>query len=182
MSHGPWVTGARPAPAAPLPRLLHSPALHRAPRATRALFKAFYQRCALGQRTSTCRPPGLSPRILPTAGLYKKLSQPKQSGSPTGSRPRSDVHSFCCNHTPPRGGGSRSDISPVLGRSSLLFLSPAFGTLCTHRLRLHSPRHALIAFIRHAVHSSPSCIRMDEGTSHQAALVVGGINVINTAG
>jgi hypothetical protein len=64
---------------------------------------------------------------------------------------------------PPRGGGSHSGTSPVLGRSSLLFLSPSFVTLCTHRLhsfvtpcthrRLHSPRCALIT---HRLHS-PRC-------------------------
>jgi hypothetical protein len=30
------------------------------------------------QRTSACSPPGLSPRFLPTAGLYKRLSQKKK--------------------------------------------------------------------------------------------------------
>jgi hypothetical protein len=65
-------------------------------------------------------PPGLSPRFFFTAGLYKQLSQQKKSylsqrsGSPTGSRPRSVVYSFCCSRPPPpRGGGSRSGISPV---------------------------------------------------------------------
>jgi hypothetical protein len=70
------------------------------------------------QRTSACRPPGLSPRFLPTAGLYKAVSA-KKSGSPTGSQPMSFVYSPF-GIAPPRGGGARSCIAPCsLGRSSL---------------------------------------------------------------
>jgi hypothetical protein len=58
--------------------------------------------------------PGLSPRVLPTVGLYKKLSKPKKMVLPRahGSRPRSVVYSFG-SYCPPRGGGSRSGISPA---------------------------------------------------------------------
>jgi hypothetical protein len=69
------------------------------------------------QRTSACSPPGLSLRFSPTAGLYKRLSQQKKSGSPTGSRLTAQVlRLFLLLLSPsPCGGGARSGISPVLG-------------------------------------------------------------------
>jgi hypothetical protein len=55
------------------------------------------------QRTSACRPHGLSPRFLPTAGLYKRLSQPKKgsiSAIPIPT-PHTTPHHTTPHHTTP---------------------------------------------------------------------------------
>jgi hypothetical protein len=82
------------------------------------------------QRTSVrLQPPrALAPVFAHCRFVLKKAISAKKNGSPTGSRPRSAVYSFCC-FRPPRGGGSRSGISPVLGRSSPLAFMRRLGIL-----------------------------------------------------
>jgi hypothetical protein len=91
-------------------------------------------------------PPGSRPGFCPLQVCIKSYLSQKQVVLPRAHGPGPSFIPSCYR-APPRGGGSRSGISPVLGRSSLLFLSPSFVTLCTHRL--HSPRATLM-------HSSPS--------------------------
>jgi hypothetical protein len=55
---------------------------------------------------SACSPPGLSSRFLPTAGLYKRLSQPKQKWTPHGLTAQVLRLFPLLLSPPPRGGGS----------------------------------------------------------------------------